>query len=184
MASPEVKKVVQAVMAEVKQRGRAQAEQNPVAERAADLATINSADEIPERVEALKRYRETVETMIGTLRAAPAIAAIRARRLGLDTDGVDEAFRTVNTGIEEAGATVIVRKLQAERNWANAVMEGLKLLADNPNLWSPEDAPDGTAISIYDKRFAARFREAANRIVEAERRTNEASRAIGKARGR
>ncbi|MFQ5850563.1 MAG: hypothetical protein ACE5JU_08240 [Candidatus Binatia bacterium] len=182
--SPKVGEVVQAIMTEVNKRGRAQAEQNPAAARAANLATINSAEEIPKRIEALQKYRDVVERMIGILRAAPARAVLEAHRRGLEQAAVEEAFKAVDTGIEQAGATVIVKKLQAERRWASAVIESLELLGANRDLWSPEDAPDGTPISIHDRGLAAEFRQAANRIVEAERRANKAADAVNKTRRR
>ena len=180
--SKQIGTVLQAVMTEVNRYGQAQASTQGPAAEAADLAALDSADAIPQRIKTLNAYREAVNAMIGALVAAPARALIRARHLGLDSETAHRAFVKMREAMNKVAAPALIAKMQAERNWVNAVVRGYRLLAANRDSWRPNTESDNPPIFIRDQAFVDTFLEAIDEIAAAERRTNAATDAVAEAR--
>ena len=181
-AQAKIAEVVRTVMKEVNAHGRAQAATQGPASQAADLATLQSVDEISGRIKTLHRYRDALNDMIGILVAAPARAMLQARNRGLGMAAAQQAFVATKQAMAEGSAPVLIAKLQADRDWVNAVVSGYQVLGANRDSWRPNTQSDNPPIIIRDRAFVDVFLEVIDQIAAAEERANAASDAVERAR--
>ncbi|NOX38941.1 MAG: hypothetical protein GXP05_00025 [Alphaproteobacteria bacterium] len=169
--SEDLASIVPVIMAEVNNYGKVQKDTQSGADAAVDLASINSTSDLTTRLKDLDAYIGATTDMVAILRAAPVLAVYEARNKGLDDTQQIRAFELMDSSLEAAGATQIVRKMQADRRYFQGWSGLLAMLRDNPGLWSTKDG-DTLPISFKNSEFEAAFWVQVDAILQAEKDAN------------
>ncbi len=178
----EMAAIVPVIMAKVNGYGRVQINAQVTADAAIDLATLNSANDLGQRLADINAYVEAANDMIAILRAAPTLAAYQARGQGMSAARQTQALVLMDNSLNAAGASEIVRKMQSDRRYFQAWAGLLAMLRNQTDLWSTEDG-DSLAISFKNADFEAAFWTRVDAILLAEKNTNRNAGNVGAATG-
>jgi len=163
--------IVPSVMRQVNTYAARQRQTQSAANTAIELKTLTGTGEIANRLNRISAYIAALSDMVAVLRAAPVLAVYEARGSGMGAHDQTQAFVTMRDNLEAAGATAIVRKMQADRRYFAGWRGIFVMLRDNPDKWSPDDA-NNVPISFSSPGFEAAFWAHIDALLPAEKNTN------------
>lgn len=126
--------------------------------------TLTSQKEISRRIKILKSYREVLDDALLELKEAATKAGKMAGRQGFKEDAIKKTGNLLAEALIEKGEPARSDFYRAEKLWVEALLEGYRLLSENPHAWRFDKEGSSKRITVLKEDFARRFSLAVERI--------------------